>query len=198
VRRVFSLAQQCGILQAAPRVKLRKQNARSAVWDAGMEARFLKAAPQQCKEVFLICQDTGMRPDEVIRSRWDDIFWDKFLIFVPRGKTKNSTRHVPLSDRVRQLLRARAQGAKSEFVFPSKRSKSGHITLTAAEKPFRKTRKEAKLPEDLVLYSARHSFATDLLDRTANLKLVADVLGHGSTGITGKYLHPALKQVGRL
>ena len=34
-----------------------------------------------------------------------------------------------------------------------------------------------KLPKELVLYSARHSFATDLLDRTGNLKLVVDVLG---------------------
>jgi site-specific recombinase XerD len=83
-------------------------------------------------------------------------------------------------------------------VFPSKRSKSRHITLTAVEKPFTKTRKEAKLPEDLVLYSARHSFATDLLDRTGNLKLVADVLGHGSVATTGKYLHPALKQVAQI
>jgi site-specific recombinase XerD len=83
-------------------------------------------------------------------------------------------------------------------VFPSKRSKSRHITLTAVEKPFRKSRKEAKLPEDLVLYSARHSFATDLLDRTGNLKLVADVLGHGSVATTGKYLHPALKQVAQI
>jgi integrase len=45
-----------------------------------------------------------MRPEEVIRLRWDDILWAKFLIFVPMGKTKNSTRHVPLSDRVQLLL----------------------------------------------------------------------------------------------
>ncbi|MGD0367883.1 MAG: tyrosine-type recombinase/integrase [Acidobacteriaceae bacterium] len=46
--------------------------------------------------------------------------------------------------------------------------------------------------------SARHSFATDLLDRTGKIKLVADVLGHGSRAITGKYLHPALKQVAQI
>lgn len=67
--------------------------------------------------------------------------------------------------------------------------------LTAVEKPFRIARRKAKLPEEMVLYSSRHTFATDLLDRTGNLKLVADVLGHGSTVITAKYLHPAFKQV---
>jgi site-specific recombinase XerD len=80
-------------------------------------------------------------------------------------------------------------------VFPSNQSKSGHIGHTAIEKPFRKARQDAKLPKELVLYSARHSFATDLLDRTGNIKLVSDVLGHESVTTTQKYLHPALKNI---
>ena len=44
-------------------------------------------------------------------------------------------------------------------------------------------------------HSARHSFATDLLDRTGNLKLVMDVLGHESVTTTQKYLHPELKDI---
>jgi site-specific recombinase XerD len=42
-----------------------------------------------------------------------------------------------------------------------------------------------------VLYTARHSFATGLLDMTGNIKLVADTLGHADTKITGTYLHPS-------
>ena len=56
-------------------------------------------------------------------------------------------------------------------------------------------RKAAKLPKELVLYSARHSFATDLLDGTGNLKLVMDVLGHESVTTTQKYLRPSLKNI---
>ena len=117
------------------------------------------------------------------------------LIFVREGKTRKSTRHVPLSDRVRNALRVRAQAAKTEWVLPSKASKTGHITHTAIEKHFRKSREDANLPKELVLYSARHSFATDLLDRTGNLKLVMDVLGHESVTTTQKYLHPELKDI---
>jgi site-specific recombinase XerD len=71
-------------------------------------------------------------------------------------------------------------------MFPSSRSKTGHITIThtAIEKPFRQAREEAGLPSELVLYSARHSFATDLLDQTGNIKLVSDVLGHESVVTT--------------
>lgn len=208
LRRMLSLAQEDGILQAAPpRIKLRKENQRTAVWDAKSEVALLKVAPQPLKDVFLLCHDSGMRPDEVMRLRWDDVLWDKSLIFVPTGKTRKSTRHVPLSDRVRQALRVRFQRnenllkmTRSEWVFPAKRknAKSGHITHTAIEKPFRKARKAAKLPTELALYSARHSFATDLLDRTGNLKLVMDVLGHKSVTTTQKYLHPALKNLAEI
>jgi hypothetical protein len=38
-------------------------------------------------------------------------------------------------------------------------------------------RKAAKLRKELVLYSARQSFATDLLDGAGNLKLVMNVRG---------------------
>jgi integrase/recombinase XerD len=56
-------------------------------------------------------------------------------------------------------------------------------------------RKSAELPKELVLHSVRHSFATDLLDRTGILKLVMDVFGHEGVTKTQKYLHPALKNI---
>jgi integrase/recombinase XerC len=108
-----------------------------------------------------------------------------------------STRFVPLSDRVREALRARSKGAKSEWVFPSRRigTRTGHITHTGIVRPYRIVREAAKLPKELVLYSARHSFATELLDRTGNLKLVMDDLGHESVTTTQKYLHPSFKNI---
>jgi len=200
LRRMLSLAHEYGILQAAPRIKLRKENQRTAVWDAKSEEALIKVAPQPLKDVFILCHDSGMRPDEVISLRWDDVLWEKSLIFVREGKTRKSTRHVPLSDRVRDALRRRARNAKTEWVFASKRkgTKTGHITHTGIEKPFRIAREAAKLPKELVLYSARHSFATDLLDRTGNLKLVMDVLGHESVTTTQKYLHPSQKNIAEI
>ena len=164
----------------------------------------LKVAPQPLKDVFLLCHDSGMRPNEVMSLRWDDILWEKSLIFEREGKTRKSTRYVPLSDRVREALRAQfdrnetvVRRLKSEWVFPSKRlnTKTGHITRTGIEKPFRQARKAAKLPKELILYSTRHSFATDLLDKTWNLKLVQDVLGPESVTTMQEYLHPALKNI---
>lgn len=192
LRRALSMAVEKKLIIAAPKVKLRDEHQRTAVWDSITEALFLSKAKGLLRDVFIIIQDTGMRPDEVLRLRKKDVLWEKALIHIPLGKTKRSTRYVPLSDRVRDILKRRVSW--NEYVFPA-RSESGHKSHTAIEKPFRQLRRKLKLDKDLVLYSGRHTFATDMLDRTGNLKLVGDLLGHASPVTTARYLHPSLKAV---
>jgi integrase len=197
LRRVLSMAVEQKLIVVAPNIKLREEHQRTAVWDTATEALFLSKAKGLLRDVFIIIQDSGMRPDEVLRLRQKDVLWEKALIYVPKGKTKRSTRYVPLSDRVREILTRRVRASWNEYVFPA-RSKSGHKSHTAIERPFRQLRRKLKLDKDLVLYSGRHTFATDMLDRTGNLKLVGDLLGHASPVTTARYLHPSLKGVAGL
>jgi hypothetical protein len=48
-----------------------------------------------------------------------------------------------------------------------------------------------------VLYSARHTFGTVLYQRTGNLKLVMDLIGHTNTDTAMKYQRPAM-ELGRV
>jgi integrase len=198
LRRMLSFARDAEYITNVPKIALRKENERSATFSPELEKALLDAAPQPLRDVFLISQDSGLRPDEVIRMRWDNVLWDKNLIFNPDGKTAKARRHVPLSERVRAALRARAEGTTSEWVFPSSRKKGAHISYFMVAKGMMKVRKKLALPPDLVLYSARHTFATDMLDKTGNLSLVQKMLGHESILTTQRYLHPKLKDVAQL
>jgi integrase len=195
LRRILSCACDLGHLIAIPKIKLRKEKKREAVFTAPMEKAILAAAPPTLHDIFLVSQDSGLRPDEAIRMRWENVLWDKNLIFNPDGKTEKSRRYVPLSDRVRDMLRARAQKTNGEWVFPSKRKLGAHYSYSPIAREFRLVKKRLGLPEDLVWYSARHTFATDMLDRTGNVALVQKILGHESIATTQRYLHPALKGV---
>jgi integrase len=65
--------------------------------------------------------------------RWEYINWDSAFYFNPKGKTRKARRPVPLSDRVIALLRIIQHeqfGRADGWVFPSKKSRSGHIELS--------------------------------------------------------------------
>jgi integrase len=124
-----------------------------------------------------------------MRSRWEDIHWDRSQVFTPWGKTEESRRFVPMSDRMRDRLRSRHQGAKGPWVFP-RRSAAGHRTTVA--KRFGGAREAASVPESIVLYCARHEFATTYLENGGDLATLGKLMGHDSISTTQKYLHASI------
>ena len=161
-------------------------------------------AAQPVRDVVILVRDTGLRPDEVFRMRWEHVHWEKRLYFNPYGKTSKSRRWIPISERAADLLKTRLHNQSianptgrrkklvapepSPWVFPSRKAQSGHLTTVA--KQFRAARRLAGLPESLTLYGARHAFATYALEATGNVFAVADVLGHQDLKTTRIYQHP--------
>lgn len=196
LRRLLSLAAEQRVIDAAPRIHLRKEKSRTALISNELEGQILTFARQPFRDAFLIMQDSGMRPDEVVRLQWEDVLWDRSMIHVREGKTRKATRFVPLSDRVKSALRVRAQGALPLWVFESVRKGKGgvrsHIRPAGLSKEWGRLRRLLKIDLDIVMYSSRHTFGTDLMDRVqGNIVLVSDVLGHADMKITRRYIHPS-------
>jgi integrase len=175
-----------------PQIKLLKERGRDILIDPMTEAKLLSVAPQPLHDVILIMQDTGMRPQDVFRMRWEHLNWFKRVLFIPYGKTKNARRCVPLSERVIKALQLRGASANG-WVFPSSLARSGHISNVANQ--WRWTRKALGLDPAVKLYCCRHTFATDALERTGNLAALMKELGHGDAQTTMKYQHPGLEEI---
>jgi integrase len=100
---------------------------------------------------------------------------------------------VPLSERVITLLRTiqlEESDAREAWVFPSKKSRTGHIGLSGLEHAFRNAARRLEIPDALKLYCARHTFGTVAMAETKNPGLVKEVMGHESLTTTTGYLHP--------
>ena len=143
------------------------------------------------RDIIILARDTGMRNGrELYRIRTEHLDWSNRIIFVPESKTPEGRRMIPMSDRVYELLRIRAAGRGEAWLFPSKRSKSGHVTDVG--KQFRLARRKAEMSEELVLYCARHDYGTRVLANTGNLAAVMRTMGHRDVRAAMQYQHPDL------
>ena len=194
LRRILHKAEEWGVIRSVPKFRLAKEYGRSLRLDDDAERKLLVVAEQPLRDAIILMRDTGMRNErELYRTRIENIDWNGGVIFVPDSKTPNGRRLVPMTDRVLDLLLVRCGNRREGWLFPSKRSKSGHITTLA--KRFREARRKAGLPESLVLYCGRHDYGTRVLKATGNLAAVMKTMGHKDVKTAMQYQHPEVEIV---
>jgi integrase len=62
-------------------------------------------------------------------------------------------------------------------------------------KRFREARRQAGLPDHLVLYCGRHDYGTRILKKMGNLAAVMRAMGHKDVKTAMQYQHPELEIV---
>jgi integrase len=206
LRRVLSLAIEWSVIESAPKLSLLPgERHRERIITLEEEMRYLAAAPPLLADVASVLADTGLRPDECYRLRWEDLTWvngRNGSLLVRYGKTKAARRVLPMTPRVRTVLEARWNSTarpQEGWLWPAPNA-SGHIDHSSLKKMHAKTFRilntEAKKANTapitpFVLYSFRHSFLTRLGQSGCDAWTLARIAGHSSIAISSRYVHPS-------
>ena len=195
LRRIFNKAKDDKLIHEVPDFALFKEEGRSLRLNDEAERRLLPVAEQPLKDIIIILRDTGLRNvRELYRMRVENLDFDAETIFNPTSKTKKGRRFIPMSNRVKLILRSRCQGRSEGWVFASVK-KGKHIGISLVNRQWVAARAAAGLPKDLVLYCARHDFGSFVLSKTGNLKATMDTMGHVDIKSAMVYQHHELEAV---
>lgn len=134
----------------------------------------------------------GLRAQDVVSLCFDDIDWADGRLALRPGKTHRA-RHVPLPHDVGQAIVAYLQNGRpqsaSRQVFVHSRAPFRSLTGAAVWAIVRQafTRANIVVPPGGASHIFRHTVASQMVNRGASFKEVADVLGHQSIETTGIY-----------
>jgi integrase len=206
LRRILRLAVEWGAIQSAPIVRmLPGTRRRERVVTPQEEARYLAAAPDMLAAVAAVLVDTGLRPEECFRLRWESITWTngRFgTLIVTHGKTAAARRVLPMTPRVRKILETRwssAGGPVEGWIWPAS-TRNGHVEPSSFRKQhantFKTVSEEAaknnlKPVRPFVLYSLRHTFLTRLGESGCDAWTLARIAGHSNISMSSRYVHPS-------
>jgi tyrosine recombinase XerC len=142
---------------------------------------------------------TGIRVSELVGINLEDVNFAERLIRI-RGKGKKE-RLVPFGrkaeETLRSYLRVRSSinrgGVESKPVFLNYLGKK--LSTRSVERTVDKYIRRTALRRKISPHSLRHSFASHLLSRGADLRVIQELLGHESLATTQKYTHIDLKHI---
>lgn len=135
----------------------------------------------------------GLRVSELCNLKFSDLFFDKGFIRV-QGKG-DKQRLVPISEtaieKINNYLQYRSQidvkKGHEDIVFLSGRGKA--ISRITVFHYIKKYAAEIGLKKSISPHVFRHSFATHLLERGANIRVIQEMLGHEKITTTEIYTH---------
>lgn len=150
------------------------------------------------KAMFELLYATGLRVSELVSLKIGDINLDVgFLIAFGKGSKE---RVVPIGESARTWVknyisdgRPRLFKAQTEGLFINRSGKG--LTRQGFWKIIKSYAKKANITISITPHTLRHSFATHLLERGADLRSVQMMLGHADISTTQIYTHVTTKRL---
>lgn len=148
-----------------------------------LDAFFAQDMSVTYRNFFIGLLYSGMRYGEASNLLWDDIDFDKRLIFVREReshslKTPKSERAIPMNDHLYQLLSNTFASRTCDYVFPN-----GNDEMIKERRALRTCKEiavKAGITTRVYLHKFRSTYATLLIRNNVSLESIKELLGHAS------------------
>ncbi len=135
------------------------------------------------RRIVLVALKTGMRQAEILNLKWANIDSNANQIVLKKTKS-GKIRYIPMHPDVLEVLNGLPQ--KREYVFfDDNEARTWHGK--------RRVDFDAALDQagirDFRFHDLRHTFASELVMKGADIKTVSELLGHSTTRMTERYSH---------
>ena len=134
--------------------------------------------------------ETGLRRGEQFPLRWDQVDLENSVLTLPLPKG-GKTRHVPLSEEAKAILRSFDSFLRSAWVFPGLKDTTQPIDSRAfLRRSFEPGLRQAGI-SGACWHSLRHTAASRRVMAGVDLVSVKEILGHRDIQTTLRYAHLA-------
>ena len=134
-----------------------------------------------------IALHTGMRRAEQFELRWDNINFQTRTLTIMLSK-HGEIRHIPMNDRVMEILRSLPSRLNSPWVFTSSNGETPMDANNFIRRIFMPALRKAEI-QDFRWHDLRHTFASRLVMDGTDLRTVQELMGHKTIAMTTKYAH---------
>ncbi len=140
------------------------------------------------KNIIICALQTGMRKAEILNLKWSNIDFDYEYIELYVTKSGKS-RKIPISTKLMKILKEILASSNSEYVFVNPSTNANYIDI---HKSFETVLENAKV-NNFRFHDLRHTAATRMLEKGADIRTVQEILGHSSVSVTERYTHTNAK-----
>jgi len=150
-----------------------------------------------------LCYGCGLRAGEAVRLKVGDIDKAQGIIRIVQAKGRKD-RHVMLSPEMLELLRQwwkvrlsfhdQSVPIEDRWLFPG-RKRNQPITTRQLIRLFHEAAEAANIKKPVTLHTLRHSFATHLLERGTDIRVIQALLGHDKLETTARYARVATAMI---
>ncbi|MBX9656399.1 tyrosine-type recombinase/integrase [bacterium] len=172
-----------------------------------VEALF-EVSPEYLRNVWRFFMITGMRRNEVVGLRWEDIDFERRTVTVSASRAKShKAREIPIDDHMMEVLHRLKKEAAQRKPVPAKRAAQSeqqlrnfsrdHVFVNQANSPWRNNLlrafyfycrragiMDAKRRGAVDLHSLRVTFTSLAIEHGASPRAIQSILGHSTLGLT--------------